>query len=123
MRVIHREYDALLTWLSFEFKSGFKFSAEFGLPVADYWSLGNPSADLIVPCPSCVDRTRRRVCGCRFSDVRPPVSISDEAEGPLSGCHLLTQDACDTRQVLREVPQRVLPAASQTVLADLGFKM
>jgi hypothetical protein len=26
-----------------------------------------------------------------------------EDEGPLSGCHLLTQDACDTRQVLREV--------------------
>ncbi len=26
-----------------------------------------------------------------------------EDEGPLSGCHLLTQDACDARQVLREV--------------------
>ena len=26
-----------------------------------------------------------------------------EDEGPLSGCHLLTQDSCDARQVLREV--------------------
>ena len=26
-----------------------------------------------------------------------------EDEGPSSGCHLLTQDACDARQVLREV--------------------
>ncbi len=61
-------------------------------------SVKNSSADLIVPGPSCVDRTQRRVSGCRFSDVRPPVSISDEALGV----------SC--------------PQQGQTVLADLGFK-
>jgi hypothetical protein len=101
VRVIHREYDALLTCLSFEFKPGFKFLADIGLPVADYWSVGNPSADLIVPGPSCVDRTRKPVGrgGYRFSDVRPPVSISDEAL--CASC----------------------PPRGHTVLADLGFKM
>ena len=80
-----------------------------------------PESSIRVPGRLPVTRMHRDSSRCLARALAPPVcdtpllradvtrldSLGEapplEDEGPLSGCHLLTQDSCDARQVLREV--------------------